>query len=98
MTPSVPQTSPSLRLVGARHIHALQQVGVRDVLRMASPQLALLLNNDGGIPQWPVPTATLSAELVAVDDVNPTDAGLSFAATVAPPDCPNAPSYACPTH
>jgi hypothetical protein len=57
-----------------------------------------LLGNDGGIPYWPIPTVSLSAQLVAVDELNPTDAGLSFTATVAPPDCTNAPSYACSTH
>ena len=55
------------------------------------------VRNSGGTPYWNVPTATLSAQLVAVDDLNPTDAGLSFTSTVAPPDCTISP-YLCFTY
>jgi hypothetical protein len=56
------------------------------------------LSDGSGNPVWHVPTATLSAQLVGVeDDLNPTDAGLSFSATVAPPDCANTP-FECMTY
>jgi hypothetical protein len=49
-----------------------------------------VVSDGAGSPVWHVPSASLSAQLVGV--LNPTGAGLSFSATVAPPDCANTPS------
>jgi hypothetical protein len=49
-----------------------------------------------GTPNWDVPTVLLTAVLLPFQ-TNPTDAGVGFNASVAPPDCSN-PAYSCRTY